>query len=369
MNLAQAASRWLALFAHRLFVASLLLASPGLAWSQEAPDPAAAETVASPQIVATTAKVQLNVGEELLFTISATFLDGDGALYDIELDEAELPDGYEVLDTGDSEQIKAAVPGSQAAVVAKSRYYKLKASEDGVWVLPKARLVSAKGASQSYGETSPIYTIVSAASSTPGTAASQQPFFRLLPPTPAKKGGEPLPFFQITGITSQYRIVLWRLLAFAAIAAALAWLAFAFRQHRPAPLAAPPPRRVTIAELRSELDDAGYRDRSPDQIKESYDAIRAALMSYAYHVLGHDFRAKMPAELMGQRGFLDLPHQQRFSAVLATCDSVRFCPEELAQRDKLAETVAAAKEVVIDPRDFSPETDGLPPADDEEEAS
>lgn len=311
--------------------------------------------VSSPQIVATTPKVQLSAGEEFDFTITATFLDGDGSLYTIALDESHLPDGFKVLDTGDSQQLASAAqrrgPADQSqAVVSKTRYYKFKAIEPGIWLLPKAKLVLAADPQKSYGETSPIYTIVSPA----GQSASTQPFFRQLPPTPMTKGGELMPFYQISAIAPHYQVVLWRLAVLAVAVAALAVAASAWSQRRrQRPKAAKKPK-VTVAELRSELDDAGYRDRSPEQIKESYDAVRGTLISYAQHILGRDISAVRPSELIAQQGFVDGAQRQRFGQVLSACDAVRFCPERLAVRDKLAETVAAAKAAVIDPVELSP---------------
>lgn len=325
--------------------------------------------VSSPQIVATTPKVQLSAGEEFDFTITATFLDGDGSLYTIALDESHLPDGFKVLDTGDSQQLASTSQrrgpadqsrgpagqrrgsvGKSQAVVSKTRYYKFKAIEPGIWLLPKAKLVLAADPQKSYGETSPIYTIVSPA----GQSASTQPFFRQLPPTPMTKGGELMPFYQISAIAPHYQVVLWRLAVLAVAVAALAVAASAWSQRRrQRPKAAKKPK-VTVAELRSELDDAGYRDRSPEQIKESYDAVRGTLISYAQHILGRDISAVRPSELIAQQGFVDGAQRQRFGQVLSACDAVRFCPERLAVRDKLAETVAAAKAAVIDPVELSP---------------
>lgn len=342
-----------------------LVFGPQSAAAQEAA--VVAEAVASPQIVATTDSVRPKVGDELTFAITATFLDGDGALYAINLDEAELPDGYKVLDTGDDEQL--ASQASSAKVVQKRRYYKLKATEAGVWQLPKARLVSATDAKQSYGETSAIYTIISP----PGAAADQsaaQPFFKLLPPTPIKKGSaELMPFFQISSLAPQHQVVLWRLVVAVLIAAALAVAATAWRDRKKtAPVTKE--RKVTIAELRSELDDAGYRDRSPEQIKESYDAVRATMLSYAKNILGRDMSTKMPAEVIQDEGFLDRAQRQGFRDVLATCDAVRFCPDRLAARERLASTVVAAKAVVLDPRErltaVEPEEDEKDEQDEQE---
>lgn len=356
-----------AAFLTRLLLALSLICSTQMALAQSAAsqEAVAQEAVASPQIVAKTDKVRPKVGDELTFAITATFLDGDGALYAIDLDEAELPDGYQVLDTGDDQQLvsqgSSAKAGAAAKVLQKRRYYKLKATEAGVWLLPKARLVSATDAKQSYGTTSAIYTIISPPGGATGAAA--QPFFKLLPPTPIKKGSaELMPFYQISSLAPEYQVQPWRLFVAVLIAAALTLAAIAFRDRKPAEPVVKE-RKVTIAELRSELDDAGYRDRSPEQIKESYDAVRATLLSYAQNILGRDLSTKMPADVIQDEGFLDRDQRQGFRDVLATCDAVRFCPDRFAVRERLASTVVAAKAVVLDPRE---RLAAVEPAEDEQ---
>lgn len=318
--------------------------------------------MASPQIVATTGKVRFAVGDELTFAITATFLDGDGALYAIDLDEAELPDGFQVLDTGDDQELAPISPsGAEAGakVVQKRRYYKLKTIEAGIWLLPKATLVSAKDPALSYGATSAIYTIIAPAGAAPRSSAAQS-FYQLLPPTPVKQGSaELMPFYQISSLVPEYRVVLWRLIVAALLTAALAVAVSALR-HRPKPVPAAAKPKVTIAELRSELDDAGYRDRSPGQIKESFDAVRATLLSYAHNILGRDLSAKMTADVIHEQGFIDRTQRQGFRDVLATCDAVRFCPDRLTERERLATTVVAAKAVVLDPRERLPAEEPSP---------
>lgn len=309
-----------------------------------------------PLVSAEASQVQVRKGDEITFAIKATFLDGDGAFYEIDVDEQELPDGYAVVDTGDSQRLSTASAGDDAKasqdagkVIGKYRYYKLKATEPGVWVLPKARLIPSAGTAADVPslETSPIYTVIAKA----GAAPKPPPFFRLLPAKAAvTQDGKPMSYFQISSLAPQTTLDFGRIAMtiFAGSALLLLVYGLAFYWRRK-PASAPKPSPVTIAALHEDLEQAAYRDRYPAEIKEGFDTVHSVLLRYAAQFLGKDFSPLGPEDLPNAVGFFSAEQQQHFSQAWRWCYEQRFKEPGKDARDTLAKTVASAMAAVMEP--------------------
>lgn len=318
-----------------------------------------------PQLVARSSGVQVAKGEVIDFEVVATFPGRDGASYSIALDEQELPDGFAVVDTGDRQQ----TIGADGGVSQLERYYRLRADQPGVWVLPAAQLLKAS-ATKPVAQSSAIYTVIIAQK---GTVV---PFFRLLPPQLARDdAGQPLAFYQISA-----PIVSWQLswqkfaliLGLIACVAGLYWLIL-IRGHEAVPAVAKSP--LTLADLRRQLQDcsgslgsgalgSGAFERS----REGYDTVQRVLMTYADQFLGQNLRAVLPAELGAaidpDTGFSDAHHVERFIKLVQRCASERFRPvleppgnsaegaddaTESESRDQLRQTLREAEAVLLEP--------------------
>lgn len=312
-----------------------------------------------PRIVAEASAVQVGHGAQVMFTITATFLDGDGAFYAIEVDEQELPDGFAVVDTGDTVVRAPASDGQLSRKIAsRTRFYKLRAIEPGVWVLPSAKLKpttsSAQGAVQ---QTSPIYTIISASAAastmTPSAKGGARPFFKLLPAKAATSpDGKPLAYHQISGLFPDWRSVPWKvaawLVAVLGFVLALVGLYRSSRATTAHPVAEETP--ATIAQLRQTLEEAAYRDRYPHEIDEGFDTIQSVLIRYAQQFLNKDIGAILPADIIAEAGFIDGAQRLHIMEALSACYDVRFRQGAvLEDRARLAAAVTAALAAIIEP--------------------
>lgn len=315
------------------------------------------ENPSVPQLVARSSGVQVVKGDVIDFEVVATFPERNGASFTITLDEQELPDGFAVIDTGDRQQTL----GADGGVSRLERYYRLRADEPGVWVLPAAQLLSAS-ASTPVAQSSAIYTVIVAQK---GTVV---PFFRLLPPKLARDdAGQPLAYYQVSAPIMSWQLS-WRkavlLLGLIALAVGLYWFIL-IRGHEAVPAAAKPP--LTLEDLRRQLQDCDVpKSLSPKSLgqvsrREGYDEVQRVLMTYADQFLGQNLWAVLPSELPAaidpDKGFSDARHVHQFTKLIQRCAAERFRPvlertddaTESESCEQLRQALREAEAVLIEP--------------------